>query len=166
MFDSTYQQEKDDGRRSPSGALRLRKLSGKHYRIINYHLEGMKGQEIALMMGMSQGQISLILNDPLVKEVIAKRFVDLDNETFARANQVVREKLEDKDPAIALRAADMAWRARGRYEKKSDDRPTAEDVVQRMLEVAARTGTAQLTVTTGQSLPRSVDPLTIEHDLK
>jgi hypothetical protein len=159
---AVYQHEKAVGIRKPSGAAKLTRLTGKHLRIVNLHLSGMKGQDIAQVMGMQAPQISLILNDPLTKSVIAQRFIDIDNETYAKSHQVVSEAMSGEDRALALRAADMVWRARGRFEKKESDRPTAEDLVRRMLEVAGTTGQASLTVTTGP-VPASADPLcTIE----
>lgn len=155
-----YDEEKLSGRRRQSGALNLTRLTGKHLRIVNFHLTGMKGNDIAQIMGMTPVSISRVLNDPLVKEVVQNRFTDIDNELFASATKVVGEKLQDEDPAIALRAADMVWRSRGRYEKRVDERPTAEDVVQKMLEIAARRGQASLTVTAGPARETpALDPL-------
>ena len=42
-----YDEEKLSGRRRQSGALNLTRLTGKHLRIVNYHLTGMKGGDIA-----------------------------------------------------------------------------------------------------------------------
>lgn len=163
---ATYEEEKASGRRGPTGALRLSKLSGKHLRIIALHCAGLKGQEIAAQLGATGAWISTVLNDPLAKAEIHRRFVELDNEMFVKATQVVDEKMRDEDPAIALRAAEMVWRARGRFEKKAEDRPTAEDVVQRMLELARDRGSAEVTIraTAGQPADRvpSVDPLLVE----
>lgn len=141
-----YQAEKESGLRLPSGATRLTRLTGKHLRCINFHLQGMKGGVIAEVMNVSPAWVSKILTDPLSKVAIQERFVEIDNEMFTKATRTVDEKMDHKDPAIALRAADMVWRARGRYEKKTDDRPTAEDVVQRMLQLASQQGKASVTI--------------------
>ena len=149
-YDATlYQSEKASGRRSPTGALRLKKLTGLHLRIINLHLAGMKGGEIALQMGRTQGWVSTVLNDPLVQAELQQRFIDTDNEMFARSTAVIAEAMNDVDPSIKLRAAEMVWKARGKFNKPEDRRPTAEDVVARMLEIAAQTGEASVTVRTG-----------------
>ena len=152
-----YQQEKDIGLRQPNGAKLLTKLSGKHLRIINFHMSGMTGIQIAQVMGMTGAQISIILNDPLSKQAIRERFVEVDNEMYAKSHQVVADRLNSKDESLSLRAAEMVWRARGRFEKKESDRPTAEDLVRRMLEIAGSSGQASLTVTTG-TIPASADP--------
>lgn len=175
----TYYEEKLNGVRNPNGSAKLKKLSGKQLRIVNLHINGVKGGQIAETMRMSPGRISNILNDPSVKEVIRQRFEDVDNETFAKSVLVVRASLEDEDHALRLRAADMVWRARGRYEKKFDDRPTAEDVVQKMLAMAKENGSASVTISANvgegegspsrpsrpsRSFPPAFDPLLLDGD--
>ena len=145
-----YEEQKTSGARSASGALRLQKLSGKHLRIIQLHLTGMTGAAIAEEMGCTGSWVSTVLNDPLAKDVISRRFVDCDNEMLVKSTQVVRAAMEDEtDRALQLRAADMVWKARGRYDKRPDERVTAEDIVQRMLRVAKEIGSVSLTVTAG-----------------
>ena len=157
-----YEEEKRLGIRAPNGAARLRKLTGKHLRVVNFHMQGLKAYEIADIMRVSGAWISTVLNDPLAKAVIEQRFVDVDNEHFAKSIKVVGEKLDADDPAIQLRAADMIWRARGRYDKKGDDRPTAEDIVQKMLAMAKDTGEASVTISANvgqRETPVTHDPL-------
>lgn len=156
-----YEEEKASGVRRASGAINLKRLTGRHLRVINYHLEGRKGYEIALLMSMSEANISKILTDPLAKDLIQKRFVEIDNEMYARSVEVVRVSMDNKDPAIALRSAEMVWRARGRFEKVRDSRPTAEDVVARMLEMARERGTASVTISAqaGDNMAPPIDPL-------
>jgi hypothetical protein len=162
---SQYQQEKDAGIRLPSGQTRLTKLSGKHLRLINYHLQGLKAREIAEILDVTPAWISKILNDPLVKAKLQERFVDIDNELLVNATMVVSGAMKSDDEAIALRAADMVWRSRGRYEKKGDDRPTAEDVVQRMLAMAQEGRTVTLTASASGPPGANAPPL-IEGKLK
>lgn len=151
MQQLTYEEQKSNGDRSASGALRLSKLSGKHLRIINLHLQGVKGAQIAEIMGCTGAWVSTVLNDPLAREAIARRFVDCDNEMLVQSTQVVRLAMEQTtDEALRLRAADMVWKARGRYEKKPSESLTAEDIVQRMLRIAKEMGTVSLTVTAGE----------------
>lgn len=161
-----YGQEKADGTRLANGARPLTKLTGKHLRIINLHMTGMKGYEIAQTMNMTQSRVSLILNDPLVKGEIEKRFVETDREMMVTATQVVRDKMEATDPAIALRAAEMVWRSHGKFEKKMADRPTAEDVVAKMLEIAGKTGQASISVTAGPPPPSFDGALVLEDSSK
>jgi hypothetical protein len=156
MYDPVqYEREKLEGLRGPTGASPLRRLTGKHLRVIALHLAGVKGQDIACQLGLSGAWVSTVLNDPLAQAEIRKRFVELDNETFAKAQTVVADALEDEDHALRLRAADMVWRARGRYEKRPDDRPTAEDIVARMLSLVAGGGEVSLTASVRQ--PASPD---------
>lgn len=164
-YDTTlYHEQKAAGVRSSSGQTRLTKLTGKHFRIINFHLQGMKGTEIARLMGMTGTQVSLVLNDPLARAVIQSRFIDIDNEMYARSHTVVAEAMNSKDPAIALRGADMVWRARGRFEKKESDKLGAEDLVRMMLERVGPQGQASITVTTSQVSPPSDPCLTLDHE--
>lgn len=144
-----YQAEKAQGQRLPNGAKPLGKLTGKHLRIVNLHMAGLKGGEIAAALNLTPSRVSIILNDPLTQAEIGKRFVETDREMFARATKKIDESMDNSDPAIALRAAEMVWRSRGKFEKKEVDRPTAEDVVTRMLQLAGEQGQATLKVTVG-----------------
>lgn len=155
-----YEEEKASGRRRANGALKLTKLTGKHLRMIALHCSGMKAREIQIVMNVTPAWISTVLNDPLAQAEIHKRFVELDNETFAQACGVVTDSLTDDDHALRLRAADMVWRARGRYEKRVDDRPTAEDVVRKMLELAGAAEGARVSLTAEVRRPGPTrDPL-------
>lgn len=126
--------------------MKLKELSGKHLRVINLHMAGMKGRAIAKEMDMTEAWVSTVLNDPLTQSEIRQRFVDVDNELFAKATQVIDDSMDSEDPAIKLRSAEMVWRSRGRFEKHEPTRTTAEDVVQRMLEMAAQNGDASVTI--------------------
>ena len=144
-----YRYEKEVGLRKKNGAVHLTKLTGKHLRAINFHLAGMKAGQICSIMNITPGWLSTVLNDPLSKDMIQKRFVETDQEMFAKATRVIDEKMDEEDPAIALRAAEMVWRSRGKFEKKVSDAPTAEDIVARMLEMARTNGSASIKVEVG-----------------
>lgn len=148
-----YEAEKRSGRRRRNGALNLTKLTGKHLRVIALHCAGLKAYQIAEEMHVTAPWVSTILNDPLAQAEIHQQFVELDNELFAKATNVVSEKLTAEDPAIALRAADMVWRARGRYEKKDEGRVGAEELVQMLLARATDHGKAEISVTVGPQRP-------------
>jgi hypothetical protein len=141
-----YEEEKATGRRAPSGALRLKELSGKHLRCINLHLAGVKGYAIAQEMDMTEAWVSTVLNDPLAMGEIRQRFVDVDNEMYAKATAKIDDAMDSADIALALRASEMVWRARGRFDKKETIRTSAEDVVARMLELAEQNGNASVTI--------------------
>ena len=141
-----YLAEVAKGERAPSGAARLKELSGKHLRAINMHLAGSKGREIAETLDMTEAWVSTVLNDSLARDEIRKRFVDVDNEMFAKATARIDEGMDSMDEALKLRAAELVWRARGRFMEKAPVRTTAEDVVARMLEIAAAQGGASVTI--------------------
>lgn len=159
-----YLQEIERGQRSATGAARLKELSGKHLRAINMHLAGCKGKEIAVELDMTEAWVSTVLNDPLAVGEIRQRFVDVDNEMYAKATGRIEASMDSIDEALALRAAEMVWRARGRFAEKAPINTTAEDVVARMLELAGATGSASVTVsaTAGPRPDESNAPPTIE----
>ena len=143
-----YQEEKALGLRRPSGARPLTRLTGKHRRLILLHVNGLKAGEISQILNVSPAWVSTVLNDPLTQAEITTRFKELDGELFAKSISVVRNRMdqEDQDPALALRAADMVWRARGRYAEKPAERTSAEDIVQQMLAIAKDSGMASVTI--------------------
>lgn len=152
----TYEWEKREGIRRPTGAMKLTKLSGKHLRAILLHVNGRKNYEIAAVLGMSNVWVSTVLSDPLARAEIETRHAENDRTLLAKAMGVVHDSMEDKDPAIKLRAADMVFKSHGKYAGKGEGgAPSAEDVVQRMLQIAAERGGATLTVAVGAAAPAS-----------
>jgi hypothetical protein len=145
--------------RLPNGTVPLKKLSGKHLRLINLHTSGIKGDEIAAILGLTRPRVSAILNDPLVQAEIQRRYIALDQEMFAKSISVVSEAMDGADKSIALRAADMVWKARDRYAPKGNvAAATAEDIVQKMLAIAKERGTASVTISASAGAPTSTDP--------
>lgn len=137
-----YHTEMAQGKRRPTGQPYLKRLSGKHLTIINYHLAGMTGIEIADRMGCSTVMVSSILTDPLAKAKIDERFAALDEELRAlrsRAVNVIRTSMDHADPSVQLSAADKWFRAQGYYNprKHEDSTPTAEDLVKLLLKESA-----------------------------
>ena len=150
-----YLEEKATGVRKSSGAAKLKELTGKHLRAINLHLAGVKGREIAATLDMSEAWVSTVLNDPLAQTEIRQRFLDVDAEMFAKATTKIDDAMDSADAAISLRAAEMVWRSRGKFAQPEPIRTTAEDVVSRMLDIAAAQGGASVTISanTGWNIP-------------
>lgn len=134
-----YEADKASGRRRPSGALNLQRLKPKHYRIIKLHLQGIPNVEIADAMHMTQAQISIILNDPKVREIVSSVQKDWENEFYAlegKAVAAVRNGLSDDDPKNSLRAANIFFGEKRARQQDSGGPTSAEDVIQQMLDRA------------------------------
>lgn len=174
-----YAAEKLSGDRLPTGQLLLKKLSGKHRKIIFYHVNGLTAGAIGEIMNMHPVSVRSILRDPMVLEEIKRHIDSLDASVAMKALRRVNEALDadgtdgvldpttgkkvgaSPDHTIRLRAADMVWRANGRYAPKRDDTiVSAEDVVAKMLEVARERGSASVTIsaTAGPDAQR-VEPI-------
>lgn len=132
-----YQIQKDIGVRRENGSLKLQKLNRRHKQIIAMHLSGMEGTLIAATLGISYMTVTRTLNDPLAIEFMT----EFDNQTRkefdalrVRANAVIRDGMSHTDINVRLRASDQWARRAGEYQPKKDTAAeTAEDVIQRML---------------------------------
>ena len=115
----------------------LRRLKMKHRRILALHLAGQSNAVVAETLGCKSSYVSQVLNDPLSRTFLEAAYRDYDQEIRALtplAVEAIRRNLDNPDGQVALRAADLAFKVNGRYESKQDDRPTAEDVIERILE--------------------------------
>lgn len=153
---SKYQEEKELGLRSASGAKHLKKLTGKHLTCINYHLAGESGENIAKAMGMTQPWVSSVLNDPLAKDIIERRFIDMDMELRAlmpKAISRIRDGLNSADPTVYLSATDKYFRSQGLYNPKNNTNPmlSAEDLVRQLLAETNPGSTTTLGITVRKS---------------
>ncbi len=105
-----YERDKLIGKRLPSGALRLKKLSARHMTMIALHLTGkFKAGHIAEHIGCRAITVYRVLNDPLAQKVINDFHsgVMLDLKALAPlAVEAVRDGLTDEDPDVKLRAVD------------------------------------------------------------
>lgn len=137
-----YQLEKENGHRLPNGAKPLKKLTKKHKQMIQLHLEGMSNNDIAEGVGMTPSRVSIILNDPLARAWAQSQMQDFELEfqaLFPKTVGVIRDALgaetQGGAPAFAtrLKAADLYYKASGRYKDAEEKGETAEDVIQRIL---------------------------------
>lgn len=138
-----YQIERATGQRNPNGTRPLKRLSAVHRQMIQLHLSGLPGSEIAERTGKTQASVSRILNDPLAQREIDRVLRETDQEFAALYTQgvrVIREALDattvQNKPAhnTRLKAADMLLKAQGKYQD-SEGRETAEDVVKQIVNV-------------------------------
>lgn len=121
----------------------FKRLRMKHRRIIALHLAGEPNVDIASTLGHHPAYISMVLRDPLVKTVLEAAYSDYEMEIRAltpSAIEAVRKHLDSADGSVALRAADMAFKINGRYEQREENRVTAEDVIERILQTVGADG--------------------------
>ena len=147
MFDPTtgkmldrYSVEKRLGLRRPNGALKLKRLTARHMKIIALHIQGLAGEMIAQHLNCSYVTVSRILNDPLSVDFIARHAKDKEAEISAlmgTAVQVVRTGMTDKDLPVTtrLKAVDRFTKLLS-VTKGEEKTQTAEDVIAKMLERA------------------------------
>jgi len=129
-----YQLEKLTGERLPNGLPPLKRLTGRHLKILVLHLNGMPGGEIAQVMRISPITVSRVLNDPLGREFLSRRFDDVEEDfrgLLKPAIDTLREGMS-RNQAMKdrLRAADMVFKRRKDYEAEPLKKTSAEDVVQ------------------------------------
>lgn len=140
LYDSnTYQLEKVVGKRTATGALKLKRLKPEHRQIIALHLKGHSNRDISFLMDRDEVTISRVLHDPLSEQLIQQHLAGVDKELDALtglAIDALRDGLQQDDIRIRLKAADQTFHAQGKYHHadKKDDSETAEDVISRALE--------------------------------
>jgi len=145
LFDPTtgklvdqYTKEKRLGIRKETGALKLKKLTFRHRKIIALHIQGFSGPQIAFYMNCSEVTVSRVLNDPLAKSYIDAAAKDREAEVKAlmgSAVQGVREGLTKEGLSIEtrLKAVDRYAKLQQAIDTKNDN-ASAEDVIAKMLD--------------------------------
>lgn len=145
-----YLAEKRAGIRRENGALKLTRLTARHYKIIGLHLEGKGLEEICKLCHVTVSTASRILNDPLAKTLLAKVYGHREQEIHALAGQAIeatRAALDPgKDIGTRLRGVDKFVKIRETMIDKEKGRETAEDVVASILERAQINGTVNIQV--------------------
>lgn len=130
-----YEKQKIIGVRRENGALKLKRLSNKHYKIIAMHLQGWSGGAIAVQLNCSQITISRILNDPLTREILTQAAEDTKGEIEAlipKAVNVVRAGLNSNSLTNQFRAVDKLEKLKNMTDSAPVEQ-TAEDLVQDLL---------------------------------
>lgn len=132
-----YRLQKATGERLPNGLPPLKRLTGRHIRILTLHLVGIKGIDIARACGVRGITVSRIINDPLGRAFLRRHYEDVENEFQALlgpAIDTLRDALSSDTPIKErLRGADTFFRRRGDYKETVEKKDTAEDVVQKVL---------------------------------
>lgn len=132
-----YLAEKRSGLRRENGALKLTRLTHRHYKIIGLHLEGKSIEEIANTLHLSFSTISRVLNDPLSQGILKRVYNHREEEIHALAGKAIeatREALTGDHPiGVKLRGVDRFVKIRETMVNKEQGRESAEDVIARIL---------------------------------
>jgi transposase len=122
----------------------FKRLKMRHRRVIACHLQGVSNKDIAVSLGCSVGYVSMVLNNPTVAPILQQCYKDYEREFQALTPLCIaalRDNLEGEDPTHQLKAVDLTFKRQGTYEKKVDTAATAEDVIERILEITGNDGT-------------------------
>lgn len=118
-------------------------LSTRHMMMCEYRMAGMKHSEIGALLGYHPVYVGRILSSPAAKKYIAQRIQDIDDELHGQYHQVVenmRTALLDESVDVRMRATELWMKAHGKFARagaQSEERVSAEEVVQKLLERAA-----------------------------
>lgn len=133
-----YLMEKARGDRLPNGLKPLKNLTARHRAILQLHMLGIKGVDIAEHFGVRETLISRVIRDPLGKEYLEMK-AQLDDARFGalygNAVDVIRDGMAPKETMPnRLRAANIYMERKDRLDDKHGEKPdSAEDVIQRIL---------------------------------
>ena len=109
----------ESGLRLTNGSSKLKKLRGPHYICISHYLVGLRQADIALVMHKSISWVSHTLLDPLAQAEMKRRSILMDANLFSLHGNVVdvlrTALLNDKEPAIQLRATEQWFKVHGRF---------------------------------------------------
>lgn len=144
-----YQTQKALGQRRSNGIKPLKKLSSWHKKALLFHLAGFSNSDIAAAFNKTDSTISLILSDPLSQTVIERIHKGYDHEfraLYGKAVEGLRNRMDDSDPMVQLRAIDSWMRESARREDRKEGIRSAEDVIQAIYE---RIGNTNIQINVG-----------------
>lgn len=122
----------------------FKRVRPKHMRVVALHLMGESNEDIERALKHNAGYVSYVLNNDAVQPVLQRAYADYEREISGMTSlaiEAIRRNLNCGDGSIELRAADLLFKRQGAYDKAENKRDTAEDVVQRILEVIGSDGT-------------------------
>lgn len=115
-------------------------IPSKYFAVLSHHLSGKTVRQISDLTGYKLPSIYKILSDERVVQVRQQLMKVTESEfeaLYAKAVQAIRAGLDDCDLDVALRAADMWFKAHGKYKStQTVQNITAEDVVIQILNQA------------------------------
>jgi hypothetical protein len=155
---TSYEREKMLGKRKANGALKLKRLSPKHLKMIELHLAGWSGGAISSHFGCTRAYTSLVLNDPLAQDIISTSTEDVKKEIAAlvgvAVHQVRTVMLGDSSQGAKFQAIDRLEKLHKMTDSKGAEK-TAEDLVQELL---ARGATLNITQNNFGTPPTQATP--------
>lgn len=154
-----YYQEKLLGKRLPNGVKPLKKLNGRHQRIIALHLTGkFSGVRIGEMLECSAFTVHRTLNDPIAQKIINDFHSSIEMDLKAMlplAIEAVRDGLEHEDPDVRLRAVGRLESMTGRADEK--EREGGINVNISFIQNTREKFFKELSEAAGDSFPRLVE---------
>lgn len=136
---SKYELEKALGLRFSSGMQIRKKVKAIHWKMYKLHLAGYSHQTIADALEVAYSTVQAALSQPWAQEG-GKKHIDELRSQFdmlrEKANNAVRKGLDNEDPDVNLRAANLFFKQQGDFTPKGQAAgETAEDVIKRMLQL-------------------------------
>ncbi len=116
----------------------LKRLNVRHRQIMALWLAGYNLNEISQTLDCAYATVHRVLNDETVQHHLGQVSEKTDGEIrdlIPRSIQVLRDALNNEDPKFALRAAENVLKMNGKFNDKAEESESAEDVVQRILQV-------------------------------
>lgn len=127
----------------------IKRLTMRHRRIVALFLQGIKESEIAIATGYRTATIYAVLKNPAVTPILDKAFEDADARLKAMAGlatDAVRDAMIDSDNEVRLKGVDRWAKMTGRFKDTPDGPASAEDVVQRLIQLRHEDGKLELTI--------------------
>ena len=115
----------------------FKRLTPEHLRILSLFLQGRSRTEIANYLNIKPVRVGVVLRNQAIQVLIDEAANNVKSEIAALqgpALDVVRGAMGDgTEPAIQLRAADMALKMNHLYDEDHSKNVTAEDVVAKLI---------------------------------
>lgn len=119
-----------------------------HKLMIMLHLEGYSGNAIADEVQCNPGTVYKVLNSGWAKSIV-QQYMEFSTQEFSALQKLsvkaVRDGLLNEDINVRLKSADMFMKAHGKYAGGEKGKDTAEDIIQRIMEMDD--GTTKIKVT-------------------
>lgn len=115
-----------------------KKLSQKHKTALTLYAQGMRLAEIHAVTGVSQVSLDLLVLSDLGRQYLAHMESLLDSRLrnlYGASVDAIEDQLKNGSGADKLKAAQLQMRAIGKLGGGEDEKESAEDVVQRIMQM-------------------------------
>lgn len=120
---------------------RFKRLRVQHQRILSLHLKGWSTDSIAQSTKNPETYVRYVLGISKYKPLLAAAYETRIEQLMPKAIDALERNMQCGEPSAEIRAADVAFKANGRYEQVVDKGITAENVIERILEKISPDGT-------------------------